>query len=152
MNITITVSSLEELESFAAALLRQKPPIKSEATLPTEPPKEDKPASDPAPKASPKASPKAEPEAKPEQPAEAKPEQPAKPDPAPAASAPADTGGITLVELRKMMKACMDAGRREPVMTLLTSFGASKLSQVESSRWPELAQGLTQILGDAAHA
>ena len=169
MTITITVSSVEELESFAAAVLRQggrlsdiskskptttekskaDPPVTTEKVQ-SAPDQAEQPATVPAPVPDKKESK----QARKEKPAPA----PADPvtaaestsaDPAPVAEAEAAAGqtAVTLIDLRRMMKACMDSGHHDELTALLKTFGAVKLSQVSADKWPELAEGLARIGG-----
>lgn len=171
MTITITVSSVEELESFAAAVLRQGgrlsdtskskpattekvhtvPPVTTEKVQPA-PDQAEQPAAVPAPVPDKKEPKQAKKEKPAPAPAPADPVPAAEPtsaDPAPAVEAEAAAGqtAVTLIDLRRMMKACMDSGHHDELTALLKTFGAAKLSQVSADKWPELAEGLARIGG-----
>jgi outer membrane biosynthesis protein TonB len=168
MTITITVSSVEELESFAAAVLRQggrlsdtskskptttekskaDPPVTTEKVQ-SAPDQAEQPASVPVPdKKEPKQARKEKPAPAPADPVpaaeSATTEEPAS---APAPEAAAGQTAVTLIDLRRMMKTCMDSGHHDELTALLKTFGASKLSQVSADKWPELAEGLARIGG-----
>lgn len=167
MTITITVSSVEELESFAAAVLRQggrlsdtskskptttekskaDPPVTTEKVQ-SAPDQAEPPASVPVPdKKEPKQAKKEKPAPAPADPVPAAESSSADPAPTAEADAAAGQNAVTLIDLRRMMKACMDSGHHDELTALLKTFGAAKLSQVSADKWPELAEGLARIGG-----